>query len=1759
MSSSEKAATASEPIAIVGMGCRLPGGVNSPTELWDLLAAGKDAIGEIPAGRWDQYDQPGSDSALAMRHTTRRGAFLDDASAFDADFFGVTPREAEIMDPQQRMILEVTWEALEHAGVPPHRLAGSDTGVFVGVGSDDYGRQMLEDLPRIEAWTGIGAAFCAVANRVSYVLDLRGPSFAVDTACSSSLVAIHLACQSLRLGETSLGIAAGVNLIAGPGLTMVLDAAGATSPDGQSKPFDSTANGYGRGEGVGVVVLKRLADAERDGDRVLAVVRGTAVNQDGRTNGIMAPNGEAQAQVARDALRNAGIAAQDVDYVEAHGTGTRAGDPVEAAALSSVYGRERTAEDPCLIGSIKGNIGHLEAGAGVAGVIKAVLSLNQAEIPPNAVFATPNPNIPWSSNGLRVVDTRTPWPTRGAVRRAAVSSFGYGGTVGHVVLEQAPEQRVAATTPDVSGSRVFALSGVTDAAVAQYAGDLADWLDEAGRSAFLDDLAYTLLARRSHLSHRAAVVAADRESLVTRLRALSEGQEDIDEVTTGTTLPGRPVSPVWVFSGHGSQWLGMGAELLAENQVFADVINEIDPILVEEMGFSPREVLVTGDYPGVDRIQPMIFVMQVALAEVWHSLGLRPGAVIGHSVGEIAAAVVAGVFSLTDGARLVSRRSALLRQVAGNGAMAMLGLPFHLVQARLGDRTDVVAAIESSPLSTVVAGAPDALAALCEQWSAEGLMVRKVASDVAFHSPQMDPLLDDLVRALGDLVPAEPTVPLYSTALSDPRSAQRRDGLYWAANLRNPVRLGTAVTAAADDGHRIFLEISPHPVVAHSISETLSEMCLPDVLITGTLRRSKPERDTILANLALLHCAGTDIDFAGALPRGAVLSLPRIAWQHKSFWFTGSTGSRGLRGHDVDAENLLGARLSVAGAANLQVWQTRLDQDNRPYPGYHPIHGVEILPAAVLLTTFLDATGSPALTDVALKVPVSLAAPRDVQVVRQDDTVRLASRLLDTDETAGDHAWQTHTIATASPRMTIDDIGFNLAETRQRCTEVLEPAAVVDRLHEVGVADKGFPWHVQELAGGPGEVLATVRSHPETDLAPTSWGSVFDAVLTVVPLVIPGDRVLRMPSQIGRVAVSRRPEPTVLIHVRLVADNPAQDTVDVVVTDEDGSVVCVFDGLRYGTLDGDAGAPVSPRRLVYRLDWSEMDLSTVRKRPLGTVIAVGAGHHAEALADVVDTAGGRFVGVDDAAEFERVAGDVGPGDAVLVFAGTGTGDLADRAVRSAWELARTAQLIAEHTGAQPPRLWAVTTGQREGTDIGGLDQTPVLGLGRIIGGEHPELWGGVIDLDPSRADIEATELVDVLRSRVDQDVYALRGGTVFATRLSPIDGEQTKPAFECRADGTYLITGGLGVLGLEIATWLASRGARRLVLVGRTTVPPRGRWNQVDDPAALERINAIRALEALGVTVKTVALDITDHREAAKLLDAETLELPPIRGVVHAAGVLDNRMLRDLDEHSLRAVMAPKVAGALVLDELFPAGSLDFFVLFSSVGQLLGLTGQASYASANAFLDGIARRREAAGDTGTISLAWTSWRGMGMAVSDVVDQELADRGVGDISSAEAFSAWDLAARYDLPHAAVLRVTELDAGTVPLPVLRELSFQEAEADNTADPTFDLAALAPDELRAHLVEQVVREICAEMKLDADALDIRRPLGEVGLDSVMTLSIRRRLEKRFRLNLPATLLWNHPTVVAVADYLAEQLVPADQDVDDTPTAPPLTVVGG
>jgi 6-methylsalicylic acid synthase len=1136
-----------EPVAIVGMGCRLPGGIGSPAALWELLDSNRDVIGEVPAERWESYPARGPEYARAVRRAVTIGGYLDDIAGFDADFFGISPREAELMDPQQRVTLEVAWETLEQAGIAPGTLAGTDASVFMGVCCDDYGRQLLEDLPRLEAWTGIGSSMCAVANRVSYALDLRGPSVVTDTACSASLVALHQACQALRSGETSLALAGGVMLVASPSFALVLEAAGALSPDGNSRAFDAAANGYIRSEGCAMLALKRLSDARRDGDRVLALVRGSAVCQDGRTNGIMAPSQDAQAHLVRRACRNAGVPLTSVDYVEAHGTGTALGDPIEAGALAATVGRGR--RSPCLIGSVKTNVGHLEAASGVAGIIKVALALRHDRIPATLPLAGLNPDIDWDGSGLKVVTENTPWPRSSRrPRRAGVGNYGYGGTLAHVIIEEAPEaaQRRAVTADT---ARLFPLSAASQAGLRANAARLAAWLAGPGRDTSLNAVGWTLAHGRSALAARACVVATDRAGLAARLEELAQGRQPAGPQARRGAVPPRPV---WVFSGHGAQWSGMGRDLIRAEPALGEVFDEIEEIYLANLGVSPRQAIEAGDFGDVALAQAMTFAMQAGLARIWQRYGVRPAAIIGHSVGEIAAAVAAGLLDLAEAAELACRRSVLLRQVAGRGAMVMLDVPFE--EARALTVPGVTAAIKASPHSTVLSGDAAALAGLEERWRARGLTPRRVNTDVAFHSPHMDGLLACLGTGAAGLHPRPAQVPVYTTALDDPRANPPRDAGYWVANLRNPVRFADAVAAAAQDGHRVFLEVSAHPVVAHSIMQTLE-----DAVVVPSLRRGVPEHQTLLGNLGTLHCLGVPVNWDVLYPARELADLPATAWQHKRYWAQPAPPARVLQ-HDVDSHTVLGHRTVVQGVSPVTLWQTRLDEPSRPYPGSHRVLDTEILPAAVVLTTFLAAAGAGALADVTLKVPIAVSTPRDIQVVRQDGKLRLSSRLTSAGQ---DDAWLTHAVAT----VTDPPDGGELDAAA--CAEVLDPGCVMGRLRDIGVDGIGFDWAVREIRRAPRRLLTRLTAVP-------TWASLFDAALSAAPVVFPGPPLLRMPGRLREVTVYGAPPPEVLVSIRLRrAEGKAGDVeVDLTLAGLDRTVVARLSGVRFGVVR-QAAAPVA--------------------------------------------------------------------------------------------------------------------------------------------------------------------------------------------------------------------------------------------------------------------------------------------------------------------------------------------------------------------------------------------------------------------------------------------------------------------------------------------------------------------------------------------------------------------------------------------------------
>ncbi|GII02839.1 type I polyketide synthase [Planobispora takensis] len=1628
-----RSADPDEPIAVIGVGCRLPGGVRGPGDFWRLLMAGGDAVGEVPEGRWEAFDDGSAHTAEVLAGTTRHGGFLDDVTGFDADFFGIVPGEAETMDPQQRLLLETAWEALEHAGLAPRSLRGSRTGAFVGVSGNEYAYLTTADLTKVDAWTATGAAFSIAANRLSYVLDLRGPSLAVDTACSSSLVAAHLAVRSLRSGESDLALAAGVNLLLSPVVTVAFDRGGGTAPDGRCKAFDASADGMVRAEGCGVVVLKRLSDARRDGDRVLAVVRATAVNQDGRSNGLVAPNPEAQEELLRTAY--AGL--EPPDYIEAHGTGTFLGDPIEARAIDAALPPGHRV----LLGSAKSNLGHLEAAAGITGLIKTVLALHHGVIPPSVHFREPNPHIPWDR--LEVVTAPTPWP--GGRARAGVSSFGFGGTNAHVVLDRAetPQAPQVPGGPRSGGerepdaARVFLLTDASAERVRAYAGVLADRLGPgAGRTAggagedaaddgrapgdaedapAPDDVAYTLARRAGRGRIGAAVVARDTGELVAGLRAVHEGR-----VPTGPAAAGG--GPVWVFSGYGSQWTGMGARLYAGEPVFAAAIDELDPLFLAEAGIPLREIVAGGrEVEGVAVVQPVIFAVQVALARLWRACGVRPAAVIGHSMGEVAAAVVAGGIGPADAVRVICRRARLLGTLGGGGAMAVLEVAAEEVP------DDLHVAVHASPRQCVVTGDPGRVAAFAAEVEARGLLARLLTAEGAGHSPQVKPLLPKLREALEGIAGGKPEIPFYSTVFDDPREIPTFEPAYWAAGVRRPVRLLAAVRAAAEDGHTVFTEISPHPVLAAPLRDTLGR----DAVVTHSLRRGHDEEFPL--QLAAVAVAAPSAVLARP---GAVVDLPPSPWRHERHWAPAARRSALPPG----AHPLLGVH--VEGPAG-HVWSTVVeDLSDAPWrldPAIWRPHGLPVLPlaavAALAQAAAAEVYGGAELTDVTLDALLPLPATITTTLTPSGGVE------IDARNAAG--IWVRHGTATVA-------VDSPPADAPPR------PAELAARLGAASPADPAeIPVEIEHLAADGTPTGVQTRRIPPT----------------AVPVPLAAKLLKRVWAQ-SPLAPEARPGRSLMI----IAD------------------------------EGDTRA----ERLVPALGAAG---HTVRRAPLPRISA--ARNVSQPVPSLLVPAQ-RPAPAAQPASPGTASPVFDPEEDVVIMVPAGLDPAGAERL-----LLAVAMIVGDLPGSGGTRLRLVTEraqAVREG-ERGDPGAAALRGLVRVLAFEHPGLRACLLDVDGPEA------LVAELTGPEDEapdDEVAWRDGVRYGARLAVPPPPVRRPGRPVvRRGGGYLITGGYGGLGLVVARWLAERGAGRIVLGGRSG-PSR------------EGAAVIRRLRESGTEVRVVTGDLAEPGVAARLVEAVTEGGLRLRGVVHAAGVLEDRLLADMGAGDLHRVWSAKVHGGLALHEATREADPDWWVAFSSAAALLGSPGQAAYAAANAWLDALCALRRTEGLPAT-TINWGTWSEVGGASGAALPA------VAPITPEEGVEALEALLGGDADAAGVVRLDAAMAvaafpGIARMPYFAELAGGATGAEWGGSEA--LGEMDPDEALAAITAKVRERTAVVLGFEESWLEDGTVLTEAGLDSLAATRVRGTIEHDFGVGLPAALLLQGATLGDVAAAVAAEL---------------------
>jgi phthiocerol/phenolphthiocerol synthesis type-I polyketide synthase C len=1820
-----------EPIAVVGIGCRFPG-ASGPEAFWQLLRDGGDAIIEVPPDRWDGHALYHPDPNALGKLNTRWGGFLERVDLFDPDFFKISRREAARMDPQQRILLEVAWEAFEDAGVSLEQLAGSATGVFVGISNNDYGRVQSGDLNLIDAYDGTGNAFSIAANRLSYTFDLRGPSMAIDTACSSSLVAVHLACHSLHNGESSVAVAGGVNLILAPEVTMNFTRARLMAADGRCKAFDARADGYVRSEGAGFVVLKPLSKALAAGDRIYAVIRGSAINQDGRTNGLMAPNPQAQEDVVTEAYRNARLSPGQAQYTETHGTGTLLGDLIEAKALGRVLADGRPPGSHCAIGSVKTNIGHLEAGAGVAGLIKVALMLKHGGVPPNLHFQEPNPHIPFDELQLRVQQTLGPWPEGVGERIAGVSSFGFGGTNAHVVLGEAPpgpEVRQTGAAPASTGAHLLPLSAHMPETLNDYARLYCDFLTEdAHRSAAeLRDVCYTASLRRTHLDYRLAVVFQTREELVERLTAFARG-ESRPGVYSGHSLGGRPAKLAFVFSGQGTQWPGMGRELLEQEPVFRSIMEECDELLKHYAGWSLLEELCADESRSrlseTEVAQPVLCAFQIALASLWRHWGVVPDTVVGHSLGEVAAAYTAGALSLEDAMRVTYHRGRLMQRTTGRGRMAAVELsPDEVRQAlsKYADRLSIAAI--NSRTSIVVSGEPGALHEVLDALQQQGVACHHLPVNYGFHSADMDVIQSELARALQPLGTRPPNLPIISTLTGHAGNGHTFDSDYWQRQIRQPVLFADAVGVLINQGHQVFIEIGPEPVLLGSIRQCLNHR-KQEGLTLASVRRGESARVTLLKSLGSLYAQGHPIKWGQLYPAGGQhVQLPRYPWQRERCWLEKGTADanpgRGFAARDGNGfklHPLLGKRIELAHLPESYVWENKLDKRNLPYLADHVFQETEILPGTAYIEMALAASaevfgnGPCLLKDVGFRSPLFLSgeSAHTVQLILSPNadegaSFRIYSRARGTTSEA---AWALHAHGRVSCRANVDAVrqpewGEEFGRVKGRCQEQVSAEGYYHEMRERGLQYGPAFREIKQLWRGDGEALGEIRVPQFLKAELDSYQfhpAILDACAQVLAAASSGAGSF-LPLGAEEIRFYGRAQELMWSHARANAETtPGKLIGDVRLLGEGGEVLVEALGLCVQYLDGDSqhDVRVNLKDWLYKLQWEakapSQDSSSLPSGgeavPAGTwLIFADSGGVGVSLAENLRKEGHRPLLVFPGTTYERLGADrfqvppAHPEDLRHLLAETVSDARPPcRGVVHLWSLdapsseevtletleveqkrgcgtvLRLIQEMVRGGACESARLWLVTRAAQPVPDDSGptaFMQAPVWGLGRSIAQEHPRIWGGLVDLAPeSRAADDGAQLWRELRCAHSESHLAFRNGTAYVARLvrqRHLLASNSVPRW--RPDGSYLITGGLGGLGLLLARWLIEQGVRRVILVGRTHLPPRPEWGQVEGESRLgKQIAAIRQLESLGASVHLASVDVSDEAQLTAFLEAYRREgWPPIRGVFHAAGVLQDRILLQLEDEALTAIFRAKVVGGWLLHRLFEDTALDLFVTFSSSSALLGSAGQGNYAAANAFLDSLAHYRQAAGKP-ALSINWGPWAEIGMAAQSGQSRRLALRGVESIQPEDGLEVF----------ARLLGQRVTQVGVIPLnwkqlfksypelsqsPLLSQL-FEEVQAlpqGGSAKATGGRArqtilAAEPGARQSLLEAYIIEQVARIVGVQPSALRVQQPLDTLGIDSLMGIELRNRVESDLGLVVPVVKLLEGPTISEFAALLIEQI---------------------
>ncbi|MEM9923109.1 MAG: type I polyketide synthase [Cyanobacteria bacterium P01_D01_bin.50] len=1557
-----------EPIAIVGMGCRFPGGANNPESFWQLLQDGADFIREVPSERWDINSYYDSNPETPGKMYTRRGGFLDTkVDEFDPQFFGIVPREAVSIDPQQRLLLEVSWEALENAGMAADKLAGSKTGVFVGINASDYAQLQTKcnDDSNLNAYFFTGTTFSVAAGRLSYILGLQGPTLALDTACSSSLVSVHLACQSLRSQECRMALAGGVNLMLSPQTNIMLSKMRALAADGRCKTFDAAADGYGRGEGCGVVVLKRLRDAVADGDNILALIRGSAINHDGSSSGLTVPNGPAQQELLRAAFANAKVEPNQVSSVEVHGTGTALGDPIEVEALGAFLGKGRSTSQPVALGSVKPDIGHLEAAAGIAGLIKMVLQLQHREFLPHRHLHELNPAISWDNLPVIIPTEVTPWSVApGQTRLAGVSSFGMSGTNAHVVLEEPPFSKLPQSEQE-RPLHLLTLSAKSQTALKQLSNRYEQYL-AANQDLALEDICFTANHGRSHFSQRLCVLAQSLTEVQQKLTSFAAGEET-PGILSGEVLSSYKPKVAFLFTGQGSQYVGMGQKLYETQPIFRKTLDRCDRILRPYLEKPLLEVLYPHDplnspINETAYTQPALFALEYALAELWQSWGIKPAIVMGHSVGEYVAACVAGVFSLEDGLKLIAQRGRLMQALPQDGEMVAVLANETRVQAAIQTYTQEVAiAAFNGPENIVISGKCEAVSKVVAAMEADGVECKKLKVSHAFHSPLMEPMLADFEQVATEVKYSQPQISLISNITGELATKEIATPDYWCQHIRQPVKFAASTKTLYDKGYKLFLEIGAKPTISG-----MGRNCLPSeaAVWLPSLRPRQDDWQQMLTSLGKLYIQGVEIDWYGFEQDyfRSKVALPTYPFERQHYWVE--------KAHN-------GVQEEVSFSPPNQ--QTNI-----------------------------------------------------INLLHQGDTQNLAQQL----EKAGNFS---------APE--VEFLPKILQVLAKQHNHQLRAATVKDWLYELD-------WQPQPRNSD----TVPAKVHPRST---GTW-------LILADCQGIGETLAELLQQQGQQSI------------------------------------LIYPGEEYNTAKtGDWSLNPSNPENFKRLFTEHLETSD---SPLKGVI------HLWSL-------------------------DVPPPEELSL------GTIEEVQLRVCGSTLHLVQTLAKYDKANSPQLWLVTQGAvpvKQPSPVS-MAQASLWGLAKVAAEEHPELWGGIIDLDPQASKEQAATLITEIQDSQGEDNLAFRDGQRYGLRLVRSRQTEVLPDVPIKSDATYLITGGLGALGLKVAQWMIEQGAKHLVLIGRGGASP-------------ETQAILAQLEQTGTQVQVAKADVSDREDLVRVLEQIKISMPPLCGIVHTAGVLRDAVLEHQNWELFTQVMAPKIKGAWNLHSLSQELPIEFFVVFSSATSFLGSPGQGNYAAANAFLDALAYYRQSQGMPG-LSVNWGPWAEVGMtARMDNRDQSRMNaKGLELMKPDYAVQALEQLLKQNAAQVGVFSIEWSDwirqfPSINQPPYLKEIAQEvwqptsEVETVKVGPTIFEQIKSSPSEQRQELlIPYLQKQIAKVLELDEQQISVNENLIDRGMDSLMVMEVINKIVQDLQLMLYPREFYDRPRIETLANYLLAEFAQA------------------